>query len=90
MRSLSALFALLLLILGAGCASSELRQAARLANEEAVASGSPFRWETQEVNGNAVLRRYRWSVPKDYTIPYQLVPIVKPRDDLPVKFERIG
>jgi len=37
-----------------------------------------------------MLRRYRWSVPADYTIPYQLVPIVKPRDDLPVKFARIG
>lgn len=37
-----------------------------------------------------MLRRFRWSVPKDYTIPYQLVPIVKPKDDLPVRFERIG
>ena len=37
-----------------------------------------------------MLRRYRWSVPKDYTIPYQLVPIVKPKDDLPVKLERIA
>jgi len=36
-----------------------------------------------------LLRKYRWSVPANYTIPYQLVPIVKPRDDLPVKFERL-
>lgn len=36
-----------------------------------------------------MLRHYRWSVPKDYTIPYQLVPIVKPKDDLPVTFEKI-
>ena len=63
MRSLSALFALLFLILGAGCASSEVRQAARLANEEAAASGSPFRWETKEENGNAVLRRIMIDLP---------------------------
>jgi len=37
-----------------------------------------------------LLRNYRWSVPKDYTIPYQLVPIVKPKDDLPVRFERLA
>lgn len=36
-----------------------------------------------------MLRHYRWSVPKDYTIPYQLVPIVKPKDDLPVTFEKL-
>ena len=36
-----------------------------------------------------LLRRFRWSVPANYTIPYQLVPIVKPKDDLPVRFERL-
>jgi len=58
MRSLTTptLLALLLLVLGAGCASSDIRQAARIANEEAAASGSPFRWEAREVQGDTVLR----------------------------------
>ena len=33
--------------------------------------------------------RFRWSVPRDYEIPYQLVPIAKPKDDLPIRLERI-
>lgn len=61
MRSLTALLALLLLL--AGCASADLRQAARIANEEAVASGSPFRWETHEVRGDTVLRRIMIDLP---------------------------
>ena len=28
--------------------------------------------------------RFRWSVPYEYEIPYQLVPIAKPKDDLPI------
>ncbi len=36
-----------------------------------------------------VLLRYRWSVPRHYRMPYQLVPIAKPRDGLPVVLERI-
>jgi hypothetical protein len=63
MRSLSALLVLLLTVLGTGCASSDLRQAARLANEEAAASGSPFRWEPREVRGDTVLRRIMLDLP---------------------------
>jgi cytochrome P450 len=36
-----------------------------------------------------LLLRYRWSVPDDYVMPYQLVPIAKPRDGLPIRLERI-
>jgi cytochrome P450 len=36
-----------------------------------------------------LLLRYRWSVPVDYVMPYQLVPIAKPRDGLPITLERI-
>lgn len=32
-----------------------------------------------------VLQRYRWEVAADYTMPYQLVPIARPKDGLPVK-----
>ena len=31
-----------------------------------------------------VLRRWRLSVPDGYRMPYQLVPIAKPRDGLPM------
>jgi cytochrome P450 len=37
-----------------------------------------------------LLLRYRWSVKPGYTMPYQLVPIGKPRDGLPIAFERIA
>ncbi len=33
-----------------------------------------------------LLRRYRWTLPGDYTMPYQLIPIAKPRDGLPIRF----
>jgi cytochrome P450 len=36
-----------------------------------------------------LLLRYRWSVPIDYVMPYQLVPIAKPRDGLPITLARI-
>jgi cytochrome P450 len=36
-----------------------------------------------------LVRRYRWSVPPDYSMPVQQAPISKPRDGLPVRFERI-
>jgi cytochrome P450 len=36
-----------------------------------------------------LLLRYRWRVPIDYVMPYQLVPIAKPRDALPIMLERI-
>jgi cytochrome P450 len=35
-----------------------------------------------------LLLRYRWSIAPGYTLPYQLVPIAKPRDGLPVKLQR--
>jgi cytochrome P450 len=36
-----------------------------------------------------ILQRFRWSVADDYAAPYQLVPIVKPRDGLPVNMQRL-
>lgn len=36
-----------------------------------------------------VLLRFRWSVPREYRMPYQLVPIAKPRDGLPVTLLRL-
>jgi len=32
-----------------------------------------------------LLRRFRWQVPEGYRMPYQLVPIAKPRDGLPIQ-----
>ena len=37
-----------------------------------------------------LLLRYRWSVPDGYQMPVQQAPISKPRDGLPMRFERIG
>jgi cytochrome P450 len=37
-----------------------------------------------------LLLRYRWSIPPGYTMPYQLVPIAKPRDGLRVTLERLA
>lgn len=31
--------------------------------------------------------RFRWNVPYEYEIPYQLVPIAKPKDNLPIQLE---
>jgi cytochrome P450 len=36
-----------------------------------------------------LVRRYRWSVRDDYTMPVQQAPISKPRDGLPLTLERI-
>jgi cytochrome P450 len=36
-----------------------------------------------------ILQRYRWSTPQGYRMPYQLVPIAKPRDGLPVHLQRL-
>jgi cytochrome P450 len=36
-----------------------------------------------------LLLRYRWSIPEGYTMPFQMVPIVKPRDGCPIRLERI-
>jgi cytochrome P450 len=37
-----------------------------------------------------LLLRYRWSIAPGYSMPYQLVPIAKPRDGLPVTLRRIS
>ena len=37
-----------------------------------------------------LLRRFRFSVPEGYRMPYQLVPIAKPRDGLPICLEAIN
>jgi cytochrome P450 len=37
-----------------------------------------------------LLLRYRWRIQPGYRMPYQLVPIAKPRDGLPVTLERIA
>lgn len=39
---------------------------------------------------HAILREYRWSVPKGYETRMQMMPIIKPRDGLPVHFQRLG
>lgn len=36
-----------------------------------------------------LVQRFRWSVPRDYVIPYQLVPIAKPKDKLPIRLTRL-
>jgi len=36
-----------------------------------------------------LLRQWRWTVPEGYRMPYQLVPIAKPRDGLPVQLRRV-
>lgn len=38
---------------------------------------------------HALLLRYRWSVPDGYAMPYQLTPIAKPRDGLPLTLETL-
>ena len=36
-----------------------------------------------------VLRQFRFSVPAGYRMPYQLVPIAKPKDGLPITLQRL-
>ena len=36
-----------------------------------------------------LLRRFRWQVPGGYRMPYQLVPIAKPRDGLPIQLRAL-
>jgi len=36
-----------------------------------------------------ILQHYRWSIPASYTMPYQHVPIAKPKDGLPVRLEYV-
>ncbi|HYM36474.1 MAG TPA: cytochrome P450, partial [Steroidobacteraceae bacterium] len=37
-----------------------------------------------------LLLKYRWSIPSNYHMPYQWMPIAKPRDGLPVLLERLS
>jgi len=36
-----------------------------------------------------ILQHWRWSIPEGYEMPYQHVPIAKPKDGLPVRMERL-
>jgi len=36
-----------------------------------------------------VLRRYCWDIPSGYEMPFQLVPIARPKDGLPVRLKRL-
>jgi len=36
-----------------------------------------------------ILLQYRWDIPAGYEMPYQMVPIARPRDGLPVKLRRL-
>lgn len=36
-----------------------------------------------------VLRQLRFSVPAGYRMPYRLVPIAKPKDELPIRLKRL-
>lgn len=36
-----------------------------------------------------VLRRFRWQVPASYRLPWQAMPISKPRDGLPLRLQRL-
>ena len=38
---------------------------------------------------HSLLLRYRWSVPDGYVMPYQMTPIARPRDGLPVTLQRL-
>jgi len=35
-----------------------------------------------------VLLNYKWTVPEGYEVPYQLMPIAKPKDGLPVSLKK--
>lgn len=60
---LPSLSALLLGVLLAGCAGMQMQEAARAANEEAAANGSPFRWEARDTKDGTVLRRVLVDLP---------------------------
>jgi cytochrome P450 len=36
-----------------------------------------------------ILLKYKWTVPEGYEVPYQLMPIAKPKDGLPVALSRL-
>jgi len=37
-----------------------------------------------------LLLNFRWTLADDYSMPYQWMPIAKPRDGLPVRLERLN
>lgn len=47
-----------------GCGSPTATNAARIANRDAEASGSPFRWSTEKVKGGAVMTRVMIDLPR--------------------------
>lgn len=55
---------LLASLLLSGCAGSTATNAAHLANQEAKASGSPFRWQAQKVRGGTVMTRVMIDLPR--------------------------
>lgn len=55
MRPLPAFLIATAALLFAGCAGSTVTNAVHIANRDAEASGSPFRWEAKNVKGGAIL-----------------------------------
>ncbi len=49
--------------------------------------GSRFAMQEIKAILHQLLRRFRWSLPPGYEMPYQLMPIAKPRDGLPLVLE---
>jgi cytochrome P450 len=38
---------------------------------------------------HGLLRRFRWSIPEGYELPWQIMPIAKPKDGLPMQITRL-
>lgn len=47
-----------------GCGSPTATNATRVANRDAQANGSPFRWSTKHIKGNAVMTRVMIDLPQ--------------------------
>jgi hypothetical protein len=60
MKSIACVFILLLAV---GCENSTISNARRIANREATAIGSPFRWETQNVKDGSIMYRIMIDLP---------------------------
>lgn len=45
------------LLLVAACAGTTARNAVGLLNEQAIESGSPYRWESEQVDGGSIFRK---------------------------------
>jgi cytochrome P450 len=54
-----------------------------------ICLGQHFAMIEAKVVLHQLLRRYRWSVPEGYSIPYDLMPLAKPRDGLPLRFRSL-